>query len=128
MRRKRMLNILDEAIREHIEKETQENIERGMSPEEARYAALCKFGNMTRVKEETREVWTFLWLDSLIADLRFSFRMMRKSPGFTATVVMTLALAIAANTVVFSLLNALILRPLDVPKPESLYTIQHGET
>jgi predicted permease len=125
MRRKRMLEALDKDIREHIEAETRENIERGMSPEEARYAALRKFGNGTRVKEETWEVWTFLWLELLLQDVRFSLRMMRKGPGFTLTAVMTLALAIGANAVVFSLLNALILRPLDVPHPESLYTIEH---
>jgi len=125
MRRKRMLEDLDKDIREHIEAETLENIERGMSPEEARYAALRKFGNVTRVKEETREVWTFLWLELLREDIRFSFRMMRKSPGVTAIAVVTVALAIGANAVVFGVLNALILRPLDVPHPESLYTIEH---
>ena len=125
MRRKRMLEDLDKDIREHIEAETLENIERGMSPEEARYAALRKFGNVTRVKEETREVWTFLWLELLREDVRFSFRMMRKSPSVTAIDVGTVALAIGANAVVFSVLNALILRPLDVPHPESLYTIEH---
>jgi predicted permease len=120
-----MLEALDQDIREHIEAEALENIERGMSPEEARYAALRKFGNVTRVKEETREVWTFLWLELLREDVRFSFRMMRKSPGVTAIAVVTVALAIGANAVVFGVLNALILRPLDVPHPESLYTIEH---
>src|ERR1700685_744328 len=126
MRRKRMLEDFDKDIREHIETETLDNIERGMSPEEARYAALRKFGNVTRAKEETREVWSFLWLELLLQDVRFSFRMIRKSPGFTAVAVLTLALAIGANAVVFSVLNALILRPLDVPRPESLYTIDHA--
>ena len=124
MRRKRMLEGLDRDMREHIEAETLENIERGMSPEEARYAALRKFGNVTRVKEETREVWSFIWLE-VLQDVRFGFRMMRKSPGFTAVAIVTLAMAISANTVVFGVLNALILRPLDVPHPESLYTIEH---
>jgi len=120
-----MLEDLDKDIREHIEAETLENIERGMSPEEARSPALRKFGNVTRVKEETREVWTFLWLELLREDVRFSFRMMRKSPSVTAIAVGTVALAIGANAVVFSVLNATILRPLDVPHPESLYTIEH---
>ena len=62
-RRKRMLNDLDQDIRDHIEVETQDNITRGMSPEEACYAALRKFGNVTRVKEEIREVWSFVWLE-----------------------------------------------------------------
>jgi putative ABC transport system permease protein len=73
--RKRMLEHLDEDIREHIARETQDNIERGMSPEEARYAAMRKFGNVTIVKEETREVWSFVWLEQLLADMRFGLRM-----------------------------------------------------
>ena len=73
-RRKRMLEDLDQDIRDHIERETQDNIERGMSPEEARYAALRKFGNVTRVKEETREVWSFGWLEQLVQDIRFGLR------------------------------------------------------
>jgi len=75
-RRKRMLNDLDEDIRAHIEAETQDNILCGMSPE-ARYAALRKFGNVTRVKEETREVWSFIWLEQLLQDIRLGFRVLR---------------------------------------------------
>ena len=78
-RRKRMMEDLDQDIRDYIERETQDNIERGMSPEEARYAALRKFGNVTRVKEETWEVWSFVWLEQLWQDLRFGLRMLRKS-------------------------------------------------
>jgi len=65
-RRKRMLNDLDRDIRDFIERETQDNIDRGMSPEEARYAALRKFGNVSRVKEEAREVWSAVWLERLL--------------------------------------------------------------
>jgi hypothetical protein len=70
-RRKRMLENLDRDIRDHIEMETQDNIERGMPPEEAHYAALRKFGNVTRVQEETREVWGFGWLEQLLEEIRF---------------------------------------------------------
>jgi predicted permease len=122
-RRKRMMEDLDQDIRDFIERETQDNIERGMSSEEARYAALRKFGNVTRVKEETWEVWSFVWLEQLWQDVRFGLRMLAKSPGFTTVAVLTLALGVGANTAIFSLINTLILRALPVRNPEQLVAI-----
>ena len=75
-RRKRMLEELDQDIRDHIEMETQDNIERGMPPEEARYAARRAFGNTALVKEEVREVWGWQWLERLGQDLRYGLRML----------------------------------------------------
>jgi predicted permease len=125
-RSKRMLEELDADIREHIERETQDNIERGMSPEDARYAALRKFGNVTRVKEDTREVWTIVLLQELAQDVCYGLRVLRNSPGFAAVAILTLALGIGANTAIFSLINAVMLRSLPVEKPSQLVLLMWG--
>jgi putative ABC transport system permease protein len=118
-----MLEHLDDDIRDHIEQETRDNIARGMPPEEARHAAIRKFGNITRVKEDTREVWRQVWLEQLLQDIRYGLRMLLRNPGFAAVVILTLALGMGMNTAVFSVVHTVLLRPLACPHPERLVWI-----
>jgi predicted permease len=119
-----MLQGLDQDIRDHLERETRDNIDRGMSPEEARYAAVRKFGNVALVKEATREVWMLVWLEQLLQDVRFGFRVLAKSPGFTAVCILTLALGVGANTAIFSVIDAALLRKLPVSDPQNLLLLR----
>ena len=113
--RKRLCDSLDEEIREHIERETADNMERGMTPEEARSAALRKFGNVTRVKEDVRAVWSVVWFEQLIQDAAYGIRMFRRNGGFSMAVILTLALGIGMNTAMFSVLDAVLLRRVPYP-------------
>ncbi len=125
-RRRRILRDLDQDIRDYIAIETQENIERGMSTDEARTRALRKFGNVTRIKEETREVWSFTWFEQFWADVCFGIRALWKHPGFATVAVLTLALGIGANTAIFSVVEGVILAPLPYPQPGRLVLVQES--
>ena len=125
-RRKRMLEELEQDIRDHIERETQDNVARGMPPDEARHAALRKFGNIARVQEETREVWSSVWLEQLLQDVRYGFRLLRRSPLFALVAIFTLAIGIGANTAIFTVVHAVLLQPLPYPNSDRLAIIWSG--
>ena len=114
---------LDEELRYHLEAETERNIARGLSPRDAALAARRAFGNPTQLKEEVRDGWGRRWVERLVADARYALRSFRRAPGFAATVVATIALALGLNTTAFTLFDAYVLRPMSVRDPVSLYQI-----
>ena len=114
---------LEREIREHLELEAEEQRESGLAPVEARNAARRTFGNATLVTEDTRAVWNWTTLEHLAQDVRYALRTMRKNPGFSAAAVLSLALGIGANTAIFSLIDALLLRSLPVRNPAELVQV-----
>jgi putative ABC transport system permease protein len=114
---------LQEEMRLHRELREQEEIERGLSPKEAHYAAQRRFGNELLLREKSRDVWGWICLEQVMRDIRFGFRQLRKSPGFTAVSVVTLTFGIGVNTTIFSLVNTVVLHPLPYPHAERLVRI-----
>ncbi len=114
---------LDQEVHTQLEILTEENIRAGMPPEEARRAARIEFGGIEQVKEEVREKRIGNWVHSVISDCRFGLRQLRKNPGFTAVVVLILALGIGASTAIFSLVDAVLLRALPYPNPEKIVRV-----
>ncbi|HEX8838388.1 MAG TPA: ABC transporter permease [Candidatus Acidoferrum sp.] len=128
-RRERSVQRLDDEIQFHIDQQIAENRAAGMSPEEARYAAMRTFGNPTVLKEETRDTWGWTWPEQMAQDLRYGARALAKNPGFTMVAVLAVALGIGVNTGIFSVLNGVALKLLPVPRADEIVGVDqrfHG--
>jgi len=123
LNRRRRYDDISVSIQEHFDERVDELMDGGMPRHEAEQAAHREFGNVTLLRERSREVWQWQRIESLLADLKHVFRRLWRSPGFAITVVLTLAIGIGANTAVFSVLNSVLLRPLPYPKSEQLVSL-----
>jgi len=121
--RQRRYNELSESIREHLEEKIADLTDRGLTRQEAERTARRDFGNVTRIEERSREVWQWPTVEGIVADVRFALRQLIKSPGFTITAVLTLALGIGATTAIFTLVQQVMLQSLPVTSPDQLWRI-----
>src|SRR5262245_29013519 len=115
-----------EELRSYLDIETDENIARGMAPEAARRAAHVKLGNTMRIREDVYRLNTIGVIEALGRDLRLALRGMRRQPGFTLAVVLTLALGIGANTASFGVVHGVLIKPLPYPEPDQLVSLEHS--
>ena len=124
MRRGRLERDMAQELDTHLQMHTDDNLRLGMSLDEARRQALIKLGGLEQVKETYRDRRGLPVVETALSDLRFALRLVRRSPGFSAVILITLAIGIGANSVMFSVVNTLLLRPLPYHQPERLTSVQ----
>src|SRR5271163_3246678 len=122
-RRTKQTARLDAELQFHLEQQVQENMARGLSPEEAHYAALRTFGNPALLRDQARSSWSWNWLEKFLRDLRYGFRTLTRSPGFALTAILVMALGIGATTALFTIVRAVLLKPLPFRDPDKLVMV-----
>src|SRR6476619_5515875 len=120
LKRDKLEQELSDELRYHLERDTEQNLKSGMEPDEAYYSALKAFGNLDLSKEECRDARSVKFMEDLMRDIRYSIRLLIKNPAFSLVAILTLTLGIGANTAIFSLLDAVLLKSLPVSAPENL--------
>ena len=122
-RRKTQNARLNDELAFHLDQQVKENIARGLAPDEARYAALRAFGNPTALGDEARSSWSWNWLEKFLRDLRYGARTLTRSPGFALTAILVMALGIGATTSLFTIVRAVLLKPLPFRDPDKLVMV-----